>query len=188
MKILYLGPNRQHMITFLESFSDEVIQTEEKISKDFVKDFDFIVSYGYRHIIGKDIIDYMKNKIINLHISFLPWNRGADPNFWSFLENTKKGVTIHYIDEGIDTGPIIAQKEINFSGDITLRESYDVLSKEIEALFIEKWPEIRLGKCNSTPQNLEEGSIHFKKDIKQFEHLLVDGWDTPVSKLKEMRK
>ncbi len=55
-----------------------------------------------------------KISIINLHISFLPWNRGAHPNFWSFYDDTPKGVTIHLIDEGIDTGAIIYQKEITF--------------------------------------------------------------------------
>ena len=47
--------------------------------------FDFIVSYGYRHILSKNILDLLPNKIINLHISYLPYNRGADPNFWSFM-------------------------------------------------------------------------------------------------------
>ncbi|RUL54194.1 formyltransferase family protein [Lysinibacillus antri] len=190
MKILYLGPRRKHLIAFLEDFSDVVFQTEDRITLDYLlKDsIDYIVSYGYRHIIAKDIIDFMENKTINLHISYLPWNRGANPNFWSFLDNTKKGVTIHFIDEGIDTGPIIAQKEIIFPEDITLRKSYNILSKEIENLFIEKWPEIRLGKCRPIPQKLEGGTIHFKKDIKEYEYLLTDGWDTPVTKLKEVRK
>ena len=44
-------------------------------------------------------------------MSYLPWNRGADPNFWSILEDTPKGVTIHIMDESIDTGDILYQKD-----------------------------------------------------------------------------
>ena len=47
-------------------------------------------------------------------MSYLPYNRGAHPNFWSFVNNTVKGVTIHEIDQGIDTGKIILQKSIKF--------------------------------------------------------------------------
>ena len=56
-----------------------------------------------------------KNNIINLHISYLPYNRGAHPNFWSFVENTPSGVSIHQVDSGIDTGKIVIQKQINFN-------------------------------------------------------------------------
>ena len=51
-----------------------------------------IVSYNYIHMVPKDVIEMMPNKIVNLHISFLPYNRGFAPNIWSFWENTKKGV------------------------------------------------------------------------------------------------
>lgn len=56
----------------------------------------------------------MKTPVLNLHISYLPWNRGANPNFWSFVENTKKGVTIHEIDEKLDKGKILLRKELEF--------------------------------------------------------------------------
>ena len=59
---------------------------------------------------------------------------------WSFLEDTPKGVTIHYIDEGIDTGDIIVQKEVFIDEDKeTLKSSYEILNKEIQALFKENW-------------------------------------------------
>ena len=44
----------------------------------------------------------MKRPIVNLHISYLPFNRGSHPNYWSFVENTPKGVSIHEIDEQIE--------------------------------------------------------------------------------------
>ena len=51
--------------------------------------------------------------IVNLHKAYLPYNKGAHPNFWSFAENTPSGITIHVIDSGIDTGNIIYRKFID---------------------------------------------------------------------------
>ena len=54
---------------------------------------------------------------------------GQDPNLWSFIEDTPKGVTIHEIDEGIDTGDIIFQKEIVLNSNETLASSYEKLQE-----------------------------------------------------------
>lgn len=112
-KILFLGPEDSPLIPWLQEQSEEVIQTSDRLSAREVskQGYSFLVSYGYRHILRKDILDIFPGRAINLHISLLPWNRGADPNFWSFVEDTPKGVTIHYLDEGVDTGDIIAQQE-----------------------------------------------------------------------------
>ena len=60
----------------------------------------------------------------------------AHPNFWSHFENTPSGVSIHEIDSGIDTGPIIFRKRIEPNDpQITLDASYKKLKFEIEELF-----------------------------------------------------
>jgi methionyl-tRNA formyltransferase len=183
MKILFLGPNRPNIISFLKSFDDEVINIEENINNEsHLSDMGFIISYGYRHIIKPEIINKFPHKIINLHISLLPWNRGADPNLWSFLEETSKGVTIHYIDQGIDTGDILAQKEIVFSEGDTLRTTYQILSNEIEELFKSVWPDIRNGNLKASPQ-IGNGSFHTVKDRDEYMSLLDQGWDTPVKNI-----
>ena len=123
-----------------------------------------------------------ERRAINLHISCLPWNRGADPNLWSFLDDTPKGVTIHFLDEGLDTGPIMAQEEVDFGVGATLKSSYDDLSRKIEELFIRLWPSIRLGKIHAREQP-PGGSFHHRKDRGTVEHLLYSGWDTPVADL-----
>jgi methionyl-tRNA formyltransferase len=55
---------------------------------------DFILSFGLRKIISENIIKKLKKPIFNIHLSYLPFNRGAHPNFWSFIENTPAGVSI----------------------------------------------------------------------------------------------
>ena len=184
MNILLLGPYRKDLIDFLSSFGDEVATREAPLttnSKCLCK-IDFIISYGYRHILKKDILDKFLNKAINFHISLLPWNRGADPNLWSFLEDSPKGVTIHYLDYGIDTGDILAQQEVDYIPEDTLRTSYKRLSKTMEDLFRKVWPNIRSEKQRSIPQPAG-GSYHCLSDRAKFEYLFTKGWDTPVANL-----
>lgn len=184
MNILLLGPYRKDLIGFLSTFGDKVTITEAPLTgaSECLCNSDFIISYGYRHILKKDILDKFLNKAINFHISLLPWNKGADPNFWSFLEDTPKGVTIHYLDYGIDTGDILAQQEVDYVPEDTLRTSYERLSKTIEELFRKVWPNIRSGKQKSIPQP-KGGTYHRLSDGAAFEYLLTKGWDTPVADL-----
>jgi methionyl-tRNA formyltransferase len=184
VKILFLGPQCAELTTYLVSLGDDVVVIEDRISVDSecLEDVDFIVSYRYRYLLKQDVLDRVRNRAINLHIALLPWNRGADPNLWSFLEETPRGVTIHYIDSGLDTGDIISQEAVEFLPDDTLRTSYQRLSMSIEALFMKVWPNIRAGKVNPISQ-VGEGSFHRLKDRTAYEHLLVNEWDTPVSAL-----
>jgi methionyl-tRNA formyltransferase len=184
MKLLYLGYPENQVYSFLRE-KNNVTQTQEKLSNNFkIEEFDWVISYGYKYILKKEIINRAKNPILNLHISYLPFNRGADPNFWSWIENTPKGVTIHYIDEGIDTGDILIQKEIIFNKEETLTSSYKKLKEEIEILFIENFDNIIKGIILPKKQK-EIGTIHFKKDLNHYKHLLTHGWDTPIKYLKK---
>ncbi len=185
-KILFLGEAESPLLSWLEGTENktDVLQTTGKISPDYLIEnkVGFIVSYGYRHIIKPDVLAYLPNKVINLHISYLPWNRGADPNLWSFVDSTPKGVTIHYVDEDLDTGDIIVQKEVTFLGVETLASSYQRLQKEIQTLFQQHWPAIKNGSCEKIKQQ-GEGSSHKIKDKEAIAHLLTQGWETPVKKL-----
>jgi methionyl-tRNA formyltransferase len=178
MKILLLSPH-VHLIEFLQSHGDEVTQTIEPLTDEILEDKDFIISYGYRHIIGKPVLDRFKDRAINLHISYLPWNRGADPNLWSFLDGTPKGVTIHFIDEGIDTGDIIGQRYLKYDYEDTLRTFYTKLSECIEDLFRKTWTYIREGRAKRYKQT----TYHNSRDKEKYQHLLTKGWDTHIRDL-----
>ena len=182
--ILFLGTYRSDLVKFLSEQGDQVICLEKKITADseLVKQANFIISYGYRYILKKDILDKFKQKIINIHIYLLPWNRGADPNLWSFLEDTPKGVTIHYIDSGIDTGNILVQQKVCFSMEETLKTTYDKLSYTAEELLKKHWLDIREKNITSFPQG-KDSSFHTLKDKDKYNYLLIKGWDTPISQL-----
>jgi methionyl-tRNA formyltransferase len=184
VRVLFLGPAGSPLVELLERDA-EVIATQEPLTTGDVDRLapDFAVSFGYRHIIKPDVVALLEGRAVNLHIALLPWNRGSDPNLWSWIDGTPKGVTIHLIDEGLDTGDIVAQREVRFSGEETLRSSYDELQREMLALFEEVWPAIRSGSAPRRPQPAG-GSYHRSADKAAVEHLLTRGWDTPVADLQ----
>lgn len=76
-------------------------------------EIDFIVLAGYMRLIGKTLLDAYEGRIINVHPSLLPKYRGLDAIGQAIQNGDEEiGVTIHYVDAGMDTGRIIAQKKI----------------------------------------------------------------------------
>ncbi len=191
-KILFLGPFDSPVFVWLKKNGENVFSTESKITVELILEngFNFLISYGYRYILKKGILDLFPNRAINMHISFLPYNRGADPNFWSFIEGTPKGVSIHYLDEGVDTGDIIIQKEVSFDSldTETLASSYHKLQVEIQNLFFKHWASIKSLKCDRIPQ-VGSGTIHRARDKEHLLYLLEkDGWNTKLSVLVDYNK
>lgn len=183
MKVLLLGPWRDAIVSALHSLGDEVVQLERPLSEDDIQGVQFLVSFGYRHLLKRQILGrFHPGRALNMHISLLPWNRGADPNLWSFLEDSPKGVTIHIMDEGLDTGPILAQEEVKHLAADTLASSHQRLTNQMVELFGRHWPDIRDGRIVPRPQ-CGAGSFHRMRDRDAFAHLLVNGWDTPIAGL-----
>lgn len=177
-KLLFLGydETQTRLPNILADRNCEVWQTSEKMNS--LSSYDLIISFGYRHILHQKLIAEAKNPIINLHMSYLPWNRGAHPNFWSFFEGTPSGVSIHFIDEGIDTGPILYQKLVQFNeSEKTFSQTYQRLFFEMENLFIENLDQIVAMEFKPIAQP-EKGSFHRTSDLpKEF-----SGWDSEISK------
>lgn len=186
MNILFLGPTCPRIENFLRTLGHFVHREEDRLSPEFLEEnfFNFCVSYRYRYILTPLMLQLFQNRLINMHISLLPWNRGSDPNLWSFLENTPKGVSIHRIDESLDGGDIILQQTIRFDETKeTLRTTYAQLSDAVESLFTEHAECILAGALPYHPQ-ASGGSYHRSKDKIPFLPLLKEkGWDTPVAVL-----
>ena len=188
-KILFLGYGRSktRVINELEKRDCSVNIHNDKVSLDDVDDSHLIVSFGYRHILGTDFINKCGCPIVNLHMSYLPFNRGAHPNFWSFYDGTQSGVSIHLIDEGMDTGPILFQKKTQFEDEKTFIETYDRLFNEIENLFIENI-DLIISKKWIAKKQVEKGTSHLVKDLpKEFK-----GWQSSIAyeikRLKKLKK
>lgn len=167
-KILFLGysSKKTRLISFLRKKNKVTVACQKKLTRKIARNFDLVISFGYNKIISVDILKILKRPAINLHISYLPYNKGSHPNYWSFVNNTPKGVTIHEINEKIDAGNIIFRKKINFkiSKNLTFKHTYIKLKKEIENLFLKNYNTIISGKYKTLHiKNVK--SFHSKKDL-----------------------
>lgn len=116
-------------------------------------------------IISKSILNIPNLGFINTHPSLLPFNRGKHYNFWAIVEQCPFGVSLHYVDEGIDSGDIIAQKAIPYNWEDNGETLYTKASTSIFDLFIKSYPELRLNRLKSIKQDLSKGSLHYANEI-----------------------
>ena len=168
-----------------------VIEMREKITLEYVKEINpaLVISFNYRYIIKKDVISFLGKRIINMHISYLPWNKGSNPNFWSFFDNTPKGVTIHQLDEGLDTGDILFQRELFLEEEKeTFISSYNKLLEEMIELFKENWETIRDMQWEAIPQKTK-GTYHTMKDMDEIQKVCKIDWSDNIAEyLKKYRE
>lgn len=186
MRVLLLSPYPELIAAPILASEDELICRNTPPSELDISADQIIISFGYRHILDPVILTLIERPVVNIHISYLPWNRGADPNFWSWFDNTPKGVSIHYIDVGIDSGPVLVQSRVEFvePQKETLATTYETLRKQAIDLFTDHWKPIRSGGISATPQ--QGGSYHARKDKAYWWSLLPDGYNTPVTRVMEM--
>ena len=142
-----------------------------------LKKFDLCVSFGYRKIIDRKHLLSFKRKPLNLHLSYLPFNRGAHPVFWSFIENTPSGVTIHEINSKLDKGRILFQKKVKINKKKnTFKKAYKILFKQIESLFIRNITKI-ISRNYVTKKQVGKGSFHYTADLPNS----IKSWDLNIN-------
>ncbi len=132
------------------------------------------ISVLFDYILRAQFLAIFPKGVINLHPAYLPYNRGQYPNVWSIIEGTPSGVTLHYIDEGIDTGDIIAQKEVLVEPVDTGETLYHKLEQASVALFQESWVDIKTGKAPRIRQSREAGTYHRTRDVDSIDEIDLD--------------
>ena len=125
-------------------------------------------------IIKKNLIEIPLHGFINLHPSFLPYNRGKNYAFWAIVEQNPFGVSIHEVTPGIDDGAIIMQKKIEYSWLDTGETLYNKACVNMVQLFIESYPIIRNLTWEKTPQALRAGSFHKNSELKEASKIKLD--------------
>jgi len=164
---IYLVSNKQELSELLSErpFSSEV---------------GILIDFGI--IVTRDVIDYFPKGIINSHFSLLPEWRGADPITFAILSGqTKTGVSLMLIDEGMDTGQIIRQKSLPISADETTATLTDKLIELSDQLLKSDLPTYVAGKLPARAQphpdratysrklTKEDGLLDFRKSARQLE-------------------
>lgn len=121
------------------------------------------LSCGYRHKLTEREWSCFPDGILNLHTGYLPWNRGAYPNVWPILDGSPAGVTLHRVDAGWDTGPILAQTEVKVLPTDTAHTLYErLLQAGVELAVGQVYVADSFGWKDGIPQLPGEGSFHAK--------------------------
>ena len=173
--LVFLGmnPAGEKVLDWLMDKNDvtvlEVINDREGLQK--IRDLrpEIVISSGYEHIVPEEVIDIPERGIVNLHPSYLPYNRGTHPYIWPLIDGSPAGVSIHYMNESIDEGPLIARRKVEKKPDDTAHSLRKRLMKEQADLFFESWEKILEGE--SKQQDLEEGSYHVSDDLDEISRL-----------------
>lgn len=134
---------------------------------------DYIVSVHFPYIIPPEILSIPRVGTLNLHPAYLPYNRGWNTPTWAILDQTPYGATLHWVDEGIDSGDIALQKKLEILPEDTAHSLYQrVLALELE-VFSEAIPLLLRDELPRIPQN-EHGTSYRKADLSRIQKLELD--------------
>jgi methionyl-tRNA formyltransferase len=148
---------------------------------------DLVVAAGFDHVVPPQILDVPERGCLNVHPGLLPYARGYNPNVWSIVEDLPAGVTIHWMDEGIDTGDIVATREVPTSFDDTGKDLYERLEEACYDLFVEAWSDIRDGDVDAIEQSDADATYHEKADFAELCELDPDETYTVRELLDRLR-
>jgi methionyl-tRNA formyltransferase len=135
---------------------------------------DIAVSILFDYILKPEFIEMFEEGVINLHPAYLPYNRGQYPNVWSIVDGTPAGTTLHYIDETIDTGDIIARKRVEVEPVDTGKTLYEKLEQASLNLFQDTWPAVASGSVSRVEQHPDEGTYHRTSDVDAIDEIDLD--------------
>jgi len=127
------------------------------------------LSFHYPRIFKSNVLDRYEY-VYNIHPALLPWGKCYYPVFWALWAGEPAGCTLHEIDEGIDSGPIITQREVqkyNWDTGGTLHARVSAMEK---ALFLEFWPRIVSGTLPEANPQPPGGSFHYKREFFALKH------------------
>ncbi len=172
-----------------------VLQPEKIKEKEAVEELkqypaDVFVVAAFGQILSKEILDMPKYGCLNIHASLLPKYRGSSPIQWAVINGEEvSGVTIMQMNEGLDTGDILYQKEYVLDKKETGESLFDKLAVLGAKAIVEALPLMEAGKLTPIPQKEEEatktrllkksmGEIDYTKDAVVIERLVrgLNSW------------
>ena len=133
----------------------------------------FLVWWPY--ILKKSQLSLLNNNVFNVHPSYLPFERGKDPNFWALKNQTPFGVTIHKITPSIDAGEIILQKKIDYSwidNGATLYAKALTVSIELCLRFIQLL--INKEPLQKTEIDTVNYKVNYRKDLEPASEIILE--------------
>lgn len=185
------------MVHGIEVFQPRRIKDDASV--EYLKKYkpDIIIVAAFGQILPKSILDMPKYGCVNVHASLLPKYRGSAPIQWAVINGDEvTGVTTMRLDEGVDTGDMIAKRQVRLSDDETGGSLFDKLAVVGAELCVETMKMIEDGTAEYTPQNSEEsthvgkigkelGAIDWTKPAVQIERLIrgLNPWPSAYTNL-----
>ncbi len=198
MNILILGPFKQkifknyrieELVSFLKKDGNKVFHTDKRISLNYLKkkEVEFIISNGYSYKISTPIIKKYLNKAINLHNAYLPYGRGIGVNLFCLIKGLPTGISIHYMDDNWDTGPILIRKLINPREKETFRVFYLRLLKETNEIFMKNWKLIKKQKLKKFKQEKIKIDTSTRLRTEYLLEYFNSSYDIQIKDIREFR-
>ncbi len=174
----------------LKIFQPERIKRAEAVEELKKYPADVFVVAAFGQILSKEILDMPRFGCLNIHASLLPKYRGAAPIQYAVINGDEKsGVTIMQMDEGIDTGDILLQREVAIDADETGGSLFDKLSVLGSELITEALSALETGSLSPVKQDgskathvgmlsKEDGRINWFRSAQEIERLIrgTDPW------------
>ena len=176
---------------YLESLGHSVEITFTKPSTRIVRELgtQVLIADRARSLVPSDVLELLPRRAINLHPSLLPWNRGYNPLLWSAAKTTPNGVSVHYMDSGIDSGAILSQTAVELDEALTLSTAYEVTRRAMLSLFRFVWEtfeDLSLDALSPIQNDVARGCLHSRAESLNLIECLPLAWETPLEKVGEI--
>lgn len=156
-----------------------ICKKNEKEAADWIENLkpDLIVVSSMSQLLKEDILKIPPLGVINLHPSFLPKYRGANPDFWQYYDmEMNPGVTVHYVNVGEDTGDIIFQERVHIPlGTKSPARLDKLIGKLGVSLMLKAIEAIAHGNAPRTPQPVQSPTAR-SRNLKPEEHTQIIDW------------
>lgn len=133
---------------------------------------DYFIGIHFPYLIPKEVLIIPKIGVLNLHPSFLPYNKGWNTPSWAILDKTPYGATLHFMDQTLDDGDIIHQKRIDVLPDDTANSLYKKTLKLEEEVFFEAFDEL-ISLKPSRQKQISKGTAYKKRDLKSIQEINI---------------
>lgn len=130
-KYKYYKGKSKHIYSTLNFNDARTIKLLNKISPDFIV-------LGGSRILKKNVLEIPRIGVLNAHPGILPYYKGCGVIPWALANNDNVGVTLHFVDSGVDTGKIIDVKELNITKEDTLK-TLKVKSEQLGGILVCKY-------------------------------------------------
>jgi methionyl-tRNA formyltransferase len=167
IEVAFVSPRAENQDPKLQLLASQIgcpfriyddINSDEALSEIRALDLDLLVSMSFNQIMGQSFLESAKHGAINCHAGALPSYRGRNVLNWAIINGeTEFGVTVHFVDQGIDTGDVILQSMVSIAPEDRYADLLEKAYSECAELLIVAIRKIAAGTANRTPQPLAGG-------------------------------